>query len=253
MNQDTLDFWANKEEIGTNASHRSESWINSPASHNGRLSIWTFEPENSICFSLLSHFNHGGSTLWCLCMLWQIAVGFPTALSFIVSTMRHAGGPVWRDAISLSKRYRWWKDAWLPSNWQGNNAAVLFAVCFDTTSLSVATHWVAYSSGCTFVCFCRSVHTPPLLCASLWMQATAVCVFWNTRSMSSAETGQGVSEAPFPFLPLSCHTPDVWLPKCQAAVLPCNAHLFSPHMWKSSCLLEILFLAGTSQPDSREK
>lgn len=40
-------------------------------------------------------------------------------------------------------------------------------------------------------------------------------------------------------LSLSCHKPDIWLPKCQGAFLPCNAHLFS--FFKHTHMKELVF------------
>lgn len=102
-------------------------------------------------------------------------------------------------------------------SWQWNNA-VLFIFCFDT-SLSVATHWVAYSSNCepVFVCECDYFWHASFISCGLSRDLPT-----HTESTKvSCQRHPCIARCPLmclvtsflASLSLSCHKSDVWLPK----------------------------------------
>lgn len=181
---------------------------------------------------------------------------------------RESGPTCWTRRFTVEALTGAEKTHGTNSSWQWNNAVVLFIFCFDTASLSGATHWVAYSSNYNPVCvFANASYSGmrPFVSCRLLKHLPAHTL--STRCTLHNRHLRGTLESSI------VHWCTLWPPSwppspcrvikqtsgCQNArehfypVMPTYSLFINTLIWKSACLLEILFLAQTYQPYSREK
>lgn len=229
------------------------------------LNFWTW---NAISFPQLSYFIYGGSSFVFAAFQKNFATDFFFFFCNFCNAPRESGPTCWTRRITVKALTGAEKTHGTNSSWQWNNAVVLFIFCFDTASLSGATHWVAYSSNYNPVCvFANASYSGMLPVVSCRLLKHLPTHTLSTRCTLHNRHLRGTLESSI------VHWCTLWPPSwppspcrvikqtsgCQNArehfypVMPTYSLFINTLIWKSACLLEILFLAQTYQPYSREK
>lgn len=125
--------------------------------------------------------------------------------------------------------------------WHWNKATVFSSFCYDTATLSVDT--LQFHLGVFLLLV--DVGSSRLPSGKLEFRSTFPVAIWLFFPPF------------FCLLFLFSHYPDLELPKCQETFVPYKAApiriSLNMHIWKSWCLLEIVFLAETSHPAAAEE